>query len=312
MSFSSDIKQEITRLPAEKGTAKALLCAVFLMRAALHFNNAGAYLEFQSENASTAKYVYQLLKNEFQADVRLSVLKKMNLKKNNIYRLQVFGQANSILEDLTILRASGLALTPSFKLIRSEKNARAFLQGAFLAGGSINHPRTSNYHMEISVPTKALAACLQKLLERFYIPSRLAERKSLFIVYTKAGDKIADFLRLLGAHDALFAFEDTRIQRDLYNQITRLDNCELANEMKSMKAAQEQLCWIECIEHSNVQVGEKMRHVMEARKQHPEASLSELCDEVYLLYGEMISKSGMKHRMRAIKTLAVQIQGGQE
>lgn len=309
MSFSSDIKKEITQCPVEKGAAKALLCAVFLMRAALHLNAAGTYLEYQSENAAAAKHIYQLLKNEYQADVRLSVLKKMNLKKNNIYRLQIHGQASEILEDLTILRPSGLAQAPSFRLIRSEKNARAFLQGAFLAGGSINHPRTSNYHMEISVPTEALASCIQKLLERFYIPSRIAERKSQYLVYTKAGDKIADFLRLLGAHESLFVFEDTRIQRDLFNQITRLDNCELANEMKSMKAAQEQLAWIACIEQSSAQVSEKMSRVMEVRKKNPEASLSELCDAVYMEYGEVITKSGMKHRMRAIKTLALQIQG---
>ena len=48
----------------------------------------------------------------------------------------------------------------------------------------------------------------------------------------KAGEKIADFLRLCNASDALFEFEDSRIQRDFYNQITRLDNCEVANEMK--------------------------------------------------------------------------------
>lgn len=53
----------------------------------------------------------------------------------------------------------------------------------------------------------------------------------------KAGEKIADFLRLCNASDALFEFEDSRIQRDFYNQITRLDNCEVANEMKAMKAA---------------------------------------------------------------------------
>lgn len=64
----------------------------------------------------------------------------------------------------------------------------------------------------------------------------------------KAGEKIADFLRLCNASDALFEFEDSRIQRDFYNQITRLDNCEVANEMKAMKAAKKQLEYIEIIE----------------------------------------------------------------
>lgn len=309
MSFSSDVKQEITMAPVAKGVARPLLCSVFLMRAALHFSASGPYISFQSENAATAKYVYQLLKSEFQADVKLSVLKKMNLKKNNVYCLQVKSQASFILEELTILRSSGLCEVPSWKLIRSDRAARAFLQGAFLAGGSINHPRTSNYHMEISTPNEALAGCVSKLMERFYIPSKVTERKGQYIVYTKAGDKIADFLRLVGATKALLDFEDSRIQRDFYNQITRLDNCEVANEMKSIKAAQEQLEWIEVIEQSKAAVNDKMSRVMEARKANPEASLVELCDAVYAMYGEVISKSGMKHRMRAIRQLAAQIQG---
>ena len=43
---------------------------------------------------------------------------------------------------------------------------------------------------------------------------------------------------------------------------------------------------------------------MEVRKRHPEASVNELCDEVYKEFGETISKSGMKHRLSKIRTLA--------
>lgn len=142
-------------------------------------------------------------------------------------------------------------------------------------------------------------------MNRFLIPAKMTTRKGMTVVYTKAGDKIADFLRLLGASESLFFFEDQRIQRDFYNQLTRLDNCEVANEMKTMKAAGEQLEWIEKIEKSGISVPEKIRHVMEARKQNPEASTLELCDAVNRMYGVTISKSGMKHRMARIKELAL-------
>ena len=45
---------------------------------------------------------------------------------------------------------------------------------------------------------------------------------------------------------------------------------------------------------------------MEIRKKYPEASLNELCDECYLEYGEVISKSGMKHRLNKIKEMAME------
>lgn len=305
MSFSSDVKQEMSMLSFSKGQAKALLCALFLARGSLNWNNGHSWITFQTQNASIAKLVFRLLKSEYQVDVQIATLKRMNLKKNNEYRLTVMSQAEEILESLGILRSQSLYSTPPYALIRSEKNARAFIQGLFLATGSINNPRTTNYHLEMTLPSQELATMAVKILERFYIPSKITLRKSNFVVYTKAGDKIADFLRLCGASQSLFHFEDQRIQRDFYNQLTRLDNCEVANEMKTMKAAQEQLGWIETIEKSQCEVPIKIRHVMEARKQNPDASTLELCDAIYLLYGETITKSGMKHRMARMKDLAL-------
>ena len=77
------------------------------MRASLHMNWQGMYLSFQTENATIAKHVFQIMKTLYNVDPRLSVLKKMQLKKNNIYRIQVFDKAQEILEDLQILTDSG-------------------------------------------------------------------------------------------------------------------------------------------------------------------------------------------------------------
>lgn len=304
MSFSSDIKQEISQLEFTEGKARALLSALFLSRASLNWSNGRTWLSFQTQNASIAKLVFRVLKTEYDVDVQIATIKRMNLKKNNTYRLIVQSKANDILEDLGILRQGGLYNTPPYTIVRSEKNARAFMQGLFLASGSINSPKTTNYHMELNVPSQDLAIMAVKILDRFYIPAKITLRKQQYIVYTKAGDKIADFLRLLGANQSLFLFEDARIQRDFYNQLTRLDNCEVANEMKTQKAAKDQLYWIAVIEQSHQKVSDKIAHVMAARKKNPEASNVELCDEIYLMYGETITKSGMKHRMTKIKELA--------
>ena len=276
------------------------------MRASLHMNWQGMYLSFQTENATIAKHVFQIMKTLYDVDPRLSVLKKMKLKKNNIYRIQVFDKAQQILEDLQILTDSGLRYTPSVKMVRSEKMARAYLQGCFLASGSINSPKSSNYHLEMSSQEKDLTLSVQKLMQRFYLPAKVIERKSVYVVYIKAGDKIADFLRLCNASNALFEFEDSRIQRDFYNQITRLDNCEVANEVKSLKAAKAQLEAIEFLEaHSkNIVIPEKIMHAMQIRKMHPEANLNELCIECKNEFGEDISKSGMKHRLAKVKQMA--------
>lgn len=306
MSFTSEVKNQICKEECDENMAKAQLCGLFLMRASLNMNRQGMYLSFQSENATIAKHVFQLLKKTYGVDVRLAVLKKMQLKKNNVYRLQIFEKASEILEDLHILTQSGLHTHPSYALTRSEKMARSFLQGCFLASGSINDPKTTNYHLEMSCTQEDLAQSVQKIMARFYLPAKIIKRKQNFVIYMKAGDKIADFLRLCNASQALFEFEDSRIQRDLYNSITRLDNCELANEMKTQKAANEQLEAIKVVEANShrLHINDKIRHVMDIRKKYPDANLNELCEACYLEFGDVITKSGMKHRLSKIKSMA--------
>ena len=135
MSFTSEVKNQICKDEVDANASKAQLCALFQIRASLHMNWQGMYLSFQSENATIAKHVFQLLKQNYHVDPRLAVLKKMQLKKNNIYRIQVYEKAEEILQDLQIMTDTGLHTTPRSKMIRSEKMARAYLQGCFLASG---------------------------------------------------------------------------------------------------------------------------------------------------------------------------------
>ena len=308
MSFTADVKFQICQEELDDSDSKVQLCALFLMKGSVHINWQGMYLSFQSENAAISKHVFKLFKSMYDVNPRLSILKKMQLKKNNIYRIQIYEKAQEILEDLQIMTDTGLHSCPPSNMIRSEKKARAFLQGCFLGSGSINDPKTTNYHLEMSTSDEHFANLIVKAMEKFYIPAKITIRKNNYVVYIKAGEKIEDFLRLCNASKALMDFVETRSLRDFYNSMSRLDNCTLANEVKTIKAGKKQLEYIEALEKNKtkVKVSEKIQRVMEIRKKYPEASLNELCDECYLEYGEVISKSGMKHRLNKIKEMAME------
>lgn len=314
MSFTTDVKHEICEDQLDDAQARAQLAALLLVKASLHMTNRGMYLSFSIENASVAKHVWKLVKRLYDVQPRLAVLRKMKLKKNNIYRIEVEQGAAMILSDLQIMDDKGLHVRPSYDLVRAEKNARAFIQGAFLASGSVNSPRTSNYHLELSATHEELARSMARMMERFHIPAKVTQRKNMYVTYVKAGDKVGDFLRLVNASGCLMAFEDSRISRDFYNQMRRLDNCEVANEMKSIKAAKGQLEAIEILETKvgRQKLPEKVVEAMDIRKQFPEASITELCDEIYKASGHIISKSGMKHRLRRISELAREVQDENE
>lgn len=308
MSFTTEVKAEISMNQLHACCAKAQLSALIQMCASLSFTNQGMALEIKSENVNTAKRILKLLKERYQVSAQLSVMRKMKLKKNNIYILRINDRAVDILKDLQILDEEGLRSHPQKDMVYEECCARAYLAGAFLAGGSVNSPQTANYHLEIVANSKVQAKFLLTLMKRFELPAKYIHRRNQEVVYLKASDKISDFLRCIGASDALFAFEDSRIQRDFMNSLTRLDNCELANEMKTISAGKKQLediAWIEAYRGLDT-LPLKLQQAAALRRMNPEASLNELCDAYYEQTGETISKSGMKHRLAKIKELASQ------
>lgn len=308
MSFTTEVKSEIAANELHPCCMKAELSAVLQMCSTMNFTSDGVHLTIKTENPTTAKRIYKLVKERYDVTTRLSVIKKIKLKKNNIYVIRVENKAMEILKDLEIFTEKGLQAHPSSRMLRKECCARAYLAGAFLAGGSVNSPNKANYHLEISTNNEGLAKFIQKLMNRFDLPAKYIKRRNQDVIYLKASDKIGDFLRYIGASDAVFTFEDSRIQRDFMNSLTRLDNCELANEMKSMAAGKKQLEDIQWIENYRglEALPEKLQHAAYARKELPEASLLELCDYCADVYDETISKSGMKHRLAKLKEMADQ------
>lgn len=308
MSFTTDVKAEIASNELHDCCVRAELSAVIQMCSTMNFTSSGLHLTIKNENATTAKRIFKLLKERYDVQTQLSVIRKMKLKKNNVYVIRVETKAMDILKDLEILTDKGLQEHASARMLRKECCARAYLAGAFLAGGSVNSPNKSNYHLEISCSSIDLSNFIQKLMQRFELPAKYIKRRSEHVIYLKASDKISDFLRCIGSSDAVFTFEDSRIQRDFMNSLTRLDNCELANEMKSMAAGKRQLENIQWIENYRglETLPIKLQHAAYARKELPEASLMELCDYCEDTYDETISKSGMKHRLAKIKELADQ------
>ena len=310
MSFTQDVKLETSLLKAEGDEARAELSALIQLTSSLSITHEGMTLLVQTENAPVSRCVYRLLRERF-AEVRIEpmVRRKMNLHKNLVYILRVYGPVTDILKDLGIYSARGLLDRPLKTIVAKDSCARCYLRGAFMADGSVNSPSTSSYHLEIKAANPAHASFLMELLERFYIPSKQIERRGHSIVYVKAAEKIGDFLRVIGADQQLMAFENERISRDMSNNIQRLNNVDVANEVKSMQAAGRQLEDIQLVEeHMDMRsMDPKLKEVMELRRENPEATLNELAELFLQKTGSPVSKSGLKHRFVRIHELAEKI-----
>ena len=306
MSFSSDVKNEAAMIELVKNEGRAELSALIQMCSTLSLSNRGMTIKVQVENAAVARTVCRLVKDRYNAEISLSVKRRMNLKKNLIYGIRIMTGAPVILTDLGLYSSRGLLEVPLHKIVSNDSQARAYLCGAFLAGGSINPPEKTNYHLEITANNDKQAELLQELLERFDIHAKTIERRGKQIVYVKAAEKIADFLRIIGANEAVLKFENIRISRDFTNSLTRLNNCDVANEVKTQNAAKNQLEDIHVLQstYGLDRLDEKLQDVAKLRLQYPEASLNELCAAYEEMTGISVSKSGMKHRFVRLHELA--------
>lgn len=307
MSFSSDVKNEVAQKVMEGNDARAELSALVQMTSILSLSNRGMNLLIQVENAAVARTMYRIIKERYNAEMELFVKRKMNLKKNRIYGLRVLTNVMEILKDLGIYTSKGLRDKPLSKIVVTDNNARAYLAGAFLASGSMNPPETTSYHLEITAISSEHADFLVELMDRFNINAKVMERRKKDVVYVKAADKIGDFLRCIDASSALMKFEDVRIQRDFSNSITRLNNCDVANEVKTQAAATKQLEDISQIRKDGKfdALDDKLKEVITLRESNPDASLIELCDLYERKTGSPVSKSGMKHRFVKIHDIAM-------
>lgn len=310
MSFASDVKNEVAQKSMSGNDARAQLSALIQLCSSLTISaGRGMTLLVTVENAAVARRIYTLVRERYETDIELYVKRKMNLKKNRIYGMRILSNAVQIMEDLGIWSSRGLREAPLAKIVQTDNSARAYLAGAFLASGSINSPEKPSYHLEIAVNSAELAEFLTGLMSRFGITAKTVMRRQKHIVYVKAAEKIADFLRIIEADQALLTFENERISRDFLNSFTRLNNMDLANEVKVQAAASTQMDDIRILEEAErvEKLDDKLKDIIWLRKEFPEASLSELAEVYEKRTGITVSKSGIKHRFVRIHEMAEKV-----
>ncbi len=207
-------------------------------------------LDIVTENPAIARRIFSLIKTAYGFEPQLIVTRKMKLKKNHQYLVRVAQQVPEIMEDLQIYSPEkGFITGIPDKIKHSEQRSMSYLRGAFLASGSVNNPETSRYHLEIYCTYSNHCEDLQEIMNKYFdLNAKVTARRSGSIVYLKEAEKIGDFLHVVGAVNAMLAFEDLRIMRDMRNSVNRLVNCDTANLRKTASAAAKQVEDIELID----------------------------------------------------------------
>ena len=313
ISFASQVKEELVTNEYESSDRlRALLSAFIRINGHISFKAKETIIILKTDNAKIAKFLYKTIKDVYHADCRIDYLQKTNLKKNTTYKIYVESYGQEIIDDLEISFLEGKI---SKNIVRNDDTISGYLAGAFLASGSVNSPKNSNYHLEISLENENHAKWMLHLFNRYKntnLTPKTIMRRGRYVLYIKKSDQIAEFLAMIGATSSCLEFESYRVDRDFANSNNRLANFDTSNMKKTVASAQKQVKQIMFIDQvlgiDNIR-NPKTRLLCKLRLEYESASLSELAYLMGEELGQPVSRSNIAHLFDSIEKLYIKVGG---
>ncbi len=194
------------------------------------------------------------------------------------------------------------------ELVIDECCKKSYIKGLLLACGSVSGigektNRSIDYHLEWVMSNEQTAYDLLELLAYFNIFGRKILRKNLFVVYLQKFDQISDLLVVVDAPNAMLSLNEEFAMRTIKNSVNRINNCESANQTKTIDASINQLRAINTIMDTiGIEaLGEDLERVCMLRLANEDESLEGLAK----LSG--MTRSALNYRLNKIIKIAEEI-----
>lgn len=183
----------------------------------------------------------------------------------------------------------------------------AFLRGVFLAAGTVASPEKKT-HLELSTSHHILCREVMSLMLDMDLSPKFATRKSASLLYWKDTAGAEDFLIRIGAPLAAKQMMQEKVRKQLRNTVNRQVNCEAANVIKASNAAAAQITAIRAaLDQYGWEVfPDSLHQTIQMRLDDPTASLAELAAQ----FDPPLSKPGLSHRMHRIVSIARHVTEG--
>lgn len=297
MTFTAQIKEELSAIEIKNPEAALAECCGMIL-----FANSTTKdrIKIITENKNVALRASRLLKSLFAFDFDKKIIPESSLKKFNLI-IEREARISEIFEAFGINPEDALSLRLNAALVETDEARAAFCRGAFLTGGSVADP-SSRYHLELVTSHANLSREVISLLLELELPAKLAMRKSNNIIYLKESGYIEEFLTRIGAPLSALELMQTKLVKDVRNNINRQVNFEVANLSKAADAALIHISAIKKLQKLGKleELSPQLQSAARLRLLHPEASLSELV----AFAEDGVSKSGLNHRLNKIVSIA--------
>ncbi len=297
LSFSSDVKAELCRLPLDKKNIALAECYGILM-----YCNSFSPRELRIITASPA--FAERLPRLFKRALGLSFDQAPSAAAGSKRSFGITGRdkLKKIFEAFGGEIDSTLAQHVNFGMLEEPGCVEAFARGAFLAGGSVTDPEKRG-HLELATPHRTVNREMLSLLLDLGFAPKETQRRGNSLLYFKKADAIADFLTQIGAPVSAMNVMTAKVDKEMRNLVTRRINCDTANADKTVLAAQEQIDAIHAVAKAwggLYELPEPLQQAAMLRIANPEASLADLAR----LSDPPVTKSCLNHRLRKLMEMA--------
>lgn len=298
ISFSQEIKNELCTIELTQiNNVKAELSAIVLLCSELTNIQRTKYLKITLTNSNVVRRVFKLFKQlDPSINIEIIVKNKSDLNKTSDILIENNDHKVEELLDIDVFFPDEFPQylnTPEAKL--------SFVRGVFLARGSISNPQ-KGYNINISAYDNEFCDQFIMLCHEFEIVLKKISRNRSYLIYTKGGEQIGNFLRCIGSINMMYEFENIRIIRDAKNYATRMSNFDNANITKTIKSSQEIIETIKSLEQMKLLDDLKPRDLcaIQIRVNYPEYSLIQICEDVEA-QGFKMSKSTLSTLFTKLK-----------
>ncbi|MBO5440533.1 MAG: DNA-binding protein WhiA [Clostridia bacterium] len=275
-SFSSLVKEEISTL----NTKQKLCCYFSLLYGMMCFSS-----ELDGKKVAISTNV---------ENVKLfsEICDFINRKKK--FEHYINGRKMSVASGIIKYSTIAEIKASVFKCQHCKEN---FLKGIFLLHGSVSDPKKM-YRLDLSFNTFEQANQMFELLNSCGLGFKQTMRGKKYVLYTKDSDIIGDFFALIGANNSVYVIINSKIQRELRNEVNRVTNCDSANINKMVNASQKYCEVIEKIIEENLfeELPDNLKEMAKLRLEFNNLNFADLGKK----FNPAISKSGVYHRLEKI------------
>jgi cell division protein WhiA len=303
MALTALVKDELSRLTIIKPCdRKAEVSAMLRFAGGLHIVSGRIVVEAELDTAAAARRLRRDIAEVYGQASEMVVLSSGGLRRTTRYVVRVIKDGEALARQTGLIDGRGRPVRglPPQVVSGAVCDAEAAWRGAFLAHGSLTEPGRSSA-LEITCPGPEAALALVGAARRLGIPSKAREVRGVDRVVIRDGDAISAMLTRLGAHDAVLAWEERRMRREVRATANRLANFDDANLRRSARAAVAAGARVErALEILGEDVPDHLRDAGELRLKHKQASLEELGQ----LADPVMTKDAVAGRIRRLLAMA--------